>query len=891
MWWKNFLVRVRALFFRRQMDEELQEELSFHIEMQARKNRGQDLDPAEAQRQARVQFGSVVRAEEQCREQRGISTLEILVKDVRLAERLLRKSPGFTAAAVLTLALAIGANAVVFGVLNALVLRPLNLPQERTLWGIDRNGIGFESYPNYRDLRDRNHSFEDLAAYTITLAGLDLGEGPSTTWGGGVSGNYFDALGIQPYLGRFFHASEEHGPNSMPYIVLSYSYWHTHFHDDRSAVGRTIRVNKHPFTVIGVAPPGFRGTMVIFSFDFYVPLIDHEQLQGDNVLEVRGNRRGILEAFGHLKPGVTPAMAAADLNTIGAELEKSYPKENSKMNFTLARPGLGGDFIGRPLMAFLAGLMLLAVLILLAACANLGSLFGARAADRSREVALRLALGSSRNRILRQLLTEAMLISVVGGALGLWGSVVLLHRLSVWQPFSRFPMNIPLTPDASVYGIALGLALVSGLLFGIVPVRQVLRANPYEIVKAGSAGRVGRRITVRDLLLGVQIAICAVLVTSSMVAVRGLARSTHINLGIEPQNAMLVSTDLNMAGYKGEQVTAMQKRMIEAMETIPGVKSVGLTDLPALTYDGHRANIYTDKMSDLRPANAVAHPFLFNVSPGYFEAAGTALLSGRTFTWHDDKNAPPVAVINEKFARDIFGSSADAMGGYYKLQNGTRIQVVGIVEDGKYFNLIEDQEQAMFLPIVQSEAYLPVMQSPLSQAWMVVRSSGDRQMLTAAVRNKLHDLDDGLPVYISMWNKEMEGVMFGSRMATVALGVLGIMGAMLSITGIFGMAAYSVSKRLRELGIRVALGARRGEVLQAALGRAFKLLACGSLAGLVLGLLAARVLAMIVYQATPRDPLVLSGVVLAMALLGLLATWIPARRALSVDPLILLREE
>lgn len=890
MWWKNFLVRMRALLFRREMDQELQEELDFHLEMQASKNRRSEIDPAEANRQARLQFGSVVQATEECRKQRGISGIEILAKDVSFSFRLLRKSPGFTTAAVLTLALGIAANAVVFAVLSALILRPLNLPQEQSLWGIDRNGIGFESYPNYTDLRDRNHSFEDLAAYTMTQVGLDTGKETSSAWIFEVTGNYFDTLDLQPFLGRVFHASDEHGRNSAPYIVLGYGFWHSHFRDDRGVIGQTVQLNKHPFTIIGVAPPEFHGTTVFFSPDFYVPLVNQEQMEGTYTLDARENRRGIFEALGHLKPGITPAAATADLNSIGADLEKSYPKADGHMKFALARPGLGGDFLGGPIRAFVAALMLLAVLILLAACFNLGSLFGARAADRSREVALRLALGSSRKRILRQLLTEALLISVAGGAVGLWGSILLLHRLSVWQPFPRFPMNVPVHPDAGVYGVALGLALLSGLLFGIVPLRQVLRTNPYGVVKSGATGPVGRRVSIRDVLLVAQIAICAVLVTSSMVAVRGLVRSLRSNFGFQPQNAILAGVDLNIAGYRGEQIPAMQKRMVEAMGTIPGVESVGLTDLPPLTFDGHPTNVFSDKTTDLRPANAAAHPFLFNISPGYFDAAGTTLLAGRSITWHDDKNAPFVAVVNQKFGREIFGSAADAIGEYFKLPDGTRVQVVGIVENGKYFNLNEDQEPAMFLPLQQSGSFT-FLASPLNQVWLVMRSKSEPQVLTSAIRNKIRQLDEGLPAYISPWSKEMDGVLFPSRMATVALGVLGIMGAMLSITGIFGMAAYSVSKRLRELGIRVALGAQRKGVLQVALGRAFKLLAFGSAAGLVVGILAARVLASIVYQATPRDPIVLAGALLAMSLVGLLATWIPAQRALRVDPLMLLREE
>jgi predicted permease len=373
-----------------------------------------------------------------------------------------------------------------------------------------------------------------------------------------------------------------------------------------------------------------------------------------------------------------------------------------------------------------------------------------------------------------------------------------------------------------------------------------------------------------------------VLVTSSLVAVRGLARSLHSNFGFEPQNAMLVETALNMAGYSGDGVPAMQKRMIDALETIPGVKSVGVVDRLPLYYGANGANVYSDKTTDLRPANAAAEAVVYNISPEYFDAAGTSLLAGRTLSWHDDKNTPRVAVVNREFASKIFGSANNAIGNYYKARDGLRIQVVGIVEDGKYGSLAEDPQAAMFLPILQS---------PSSQVCLVVRAIGDSPQLGAAIKNTVQGLDAGLPFTVRTWRQELESALFPSRMATLSLGVLGVLGAMLSITGIFGMAAYSVSKRLKELGIRMALGAQGKEVLQAALGRAFRLLAFGSAAGLLLGILASRVLSAIVYQATPHDPLVLGGVVLAMALLGLLATWIPAQRALSIDPMKLLREE
>jgi predicted permease len=874
--------RIATLFRGSEIDAEMEEELRSHIQHRADDLERSGLDRAEAERRARFEFGGQVKYKEECHDALGNNFIETLVQDVRFSLRVLRKSPGFTLAVIVTLALAIGANAVVFAILNALILHPRNVPQAQSLYGIEHGNdkSPLQSYPDYLDLRDRNHSFDGLAAYNVCWAGLDTGKDPTEVGGYEVSGNYFDALGIQPYLGRFFNAADEHGPNSAPYMVLTYSFWHSHFQDDRSVVGRVVRLNKHPFTIVGVTPPDFQGTLLFISPDFFVPLVNKEQLDGEDILNARGNRK-LLMVLGHLRAGVTPAQAIADLNSIGSYLEKSYPRDDADMKFTLVRPGLAGDFLGGPVKAFVTGLMLLAGLILLAACANLGSLFAARAADRSREVALRLALGSSRNRILRQVFTESVLISLVGGTVGLLGSIALLRVLSTWEPLPGIhSLHIPVHPDANVYWVALLLALASGFLFGAVPVRQILRTNPYEIIKTGSIGKVGRRITLRDLLLGVQIAICAFLVTSSLVAVRGLLRSLHSNFGFEPRNAMLVHTDLSTAGYRGDSVATMQKRMIEALETIPGAKSVGLVSWPPLGGGWIKSDVFTEQTTDLSLSNAAANAFLYNISPDYFQAAGTALLAGRPFSWHDDKNAPRVAVINQEFAHKIFGSVTNAIGRQYKMPDGARVQVVGVVEDGKYLSLAEEPQPAMFLPFLQA---------PSSVTRLVVRPNRDPQQLAAAMKTTLQDLDAGLPFTIGPWT--MDAALFAPHVATVSLGVMGVMGAMLAVTGIFGMAAYSVSKRLRELGIRIALGAQRRGVLEAALARPLKLLALGSAAGLLLGTLATRVLAFIVYQATPRDPLVLGGVVLAMVLLGLLATWIPAQRALSVDPAILLREE
>ena len=688
--------------------------------------------------------------------------------DIQLALRQLRKAPGFALTAVLTLALAIGANAIVFSVLNALILRPLNVPHPENLFMLERaygsDTTPSESYPDYLDLRDRNRSFDSLVLYDIMGGvGLDTGHGnPSVVWPYMISGNYFDALGIQPYLGRFIHASEEHGPNSVPEIVLSYALWHSHFNSDPAAVGRTVQINKHPFTIVGVAPPDFRGTEIFFAPDFWAPIVDAHQVADWDSLEERGNHNAW--AIGHLKPGVTPAAATSDLNTIANSLAKTYPKSDDGLKFSLSRPGLAGNTLGRPTRAFMLGLMLLAGLILLAACANLGSLFAARAADRSREIAVRMALGSPRQLILRQLLTEAVLVSLAGGICGMAGAVVILRALSTWRPIPNIPINVPVNPDVNTYALAFLLAVFSGLFFGLVPVRQILRSDPWQIIRSGTTS-VGstRRFTLRDILLGLQIAICAVLVTASLVAVRGLARSLESNYGIQPNGVMLVHTDLQMAGYDAAQRVQMQKRMLDAA-AIPGVTAVGYADRLPLSIGGGDSDVYTDTTTDFRPTSAAADAQNFNVSPDYFRAAGTALLAGRTFTMHDEDKAPIVAVVNREFARKVFGSVDKAVGSHFKFWGGQRAEVIGIVEDGKYQTLTEDPKPAMFFSFLQH---------PSSDTWIIVRSQRDPQQIDAALQRSMRSLDPALPLEIRTWHNELDSALFAARVATVSLGVLG----------------------------------------------------------------------------------------------------------------------
>ena len=726
-----------------------------------------------------------------------------LGQDLRYGLRQLRKSPGFTVTAVVTLALGISANAVVFSLLDQLVLRSLNVPRGEKLYQVQwPKGEVSESYPDYVDLRDRNRSFDGLMAYEISTAALDCNGKAAPVWIYTASGNYFDVLGVQPYLGRFFHAGDEHGPNSAPYVVLSFDYWKSNFQGDREVVGRVVRLNKYSYTVLGVAPEGFRGTEFFFAPALWAPLVNQQQIEGSSNLEQRTNRgRWVI---GSLKSGVTPAQATADLNAIAAYLAKAHPNEDDGIAFALARPGLAGDMLGRPVHAFVAGLMLLAGLILLAGCANLGGLFAARAADRGREVALRLALGSRRPWILRQLLTEATLVSIMGGTLGMAGSVVLLQTLSRWHPDPIFPINLDIQPGLPTYGMALLLALTSGFLFGMVPVRQVMKTDPYQGIKVGASGWTNqRRVTLRDLLLGGQIAVCAVLVTASLVSVRGMIRSLDSNFGFVPHKVLQINTELLMAGYKGEQAATMQKRMLAVLENLPGVSAASYASRIPLNLGWSQNTVFKDGTTDYRMSNAAAHPMEYSVAPGYFHAAGTNLLEGRAFTWNDDKNAPRVAVINREMARILFGSETNAIDNSFKFGDGTRVRIIGIVEDGKYKTLSEEPQPAMFLSILQS---------PSTWTWMIVRADRDAQALAPVVEQTLRNLDPGLPLTINTWDRALGTALLPARAASIALGITGGLGAMLSITGIFGMAAYSVSKRLRELGIRIALGAQRKDL-------------------------------------------------------------------------------
>ena len=799
--------------------------------------------------------------------------------DVRYALRILWKSPAFTLVALVTLMLGIGANVVVFGVVNAVLLHPLDVSDPQNLYQLRlKPWTSFKllttSYPAYEDLRRRNTTFSEMAGFDgFAEATLRWGNTVKSVTGYAVTGNYFDLVGVQPQVGRFIHEADERGPNSAPYVVLSNNLWQSVFNADPSVVGATVRLDKDPYTVIGVAPAQFHGTEKFDRPDFWIPFVNWDQ-------QFLQNRTSMtLTVFGRLKPGVGPQQAAENLSAIAAQLAKEYPQTDTGMPLRLVRPGLFADD-GDVIRGFLYSVTGLALLVLVAACANLASLFAARASDRSRELALRVALGASHWRLVRQLMTEATVVSLIGGSAGLVTASLLLGVLNRWgSPFGHLTVNV----DARVYFVALILTLISALFFGIVPARQAWQSSPLQAMKSGPVDSMPvRRFASRDLLLGAQIAICTLLVTASLIAVRGMVRMLHAPLGFQPQGAMLAETDFRLVEPDGDVPLEKKKAMIEAVRNIPGVAAAGTVNRVPFNGGLRGVPIFQPGTIEFSLNNSVLAPYVFTISPGYLEAAGTRLLGGRDFSWQDTTQTPYVAIVNETFARKMWGDTS-AIGQRF-IVRGNLTEVVGVVEDGKYHNMQESQ---------QPVAYLSLSQNEQNHMIFVARSHRTQDEMAATLERILNGLEPDARIKVQSWLEVLGGVnaLFPARAATIALCVMGLLAAMLAVTGIFGMAAYNVSRRMKELGIRVALGARTKHVMSTAVGRPITLLVVGSLLGLLLGLLASRLLGQIVYQANPRDPVVVVGAVLTMVLLGIAASAIPALRALAVDPSKLLREE
>lgn len=870
-----------ALRGREAWESELEEELRSHVQLRADHLARSGMPAAEAERRARIELGARETYREEVRRSYGLKWFDELRQDVRYAARTLRRSPGFTTVAVLSLGLGIGANTVVFTFLNTLLLRPLPVARPAELVTVMDGRAIAHSYPTYVALRDRNTAMAGLVGYRVAAIGLDTDSGPRRIWGYLATGNYFDVLGLTPAVGRFFHPDDDRVPSASPFAVLSYAAWQTRFAGDPAIAGRTVRINKMPYTILGVAPRGFTGTEAFFMPEIWVPMMMQPQIEGRaSWLDNRGIDNVLV--LGRLKRGITPQQATGNLNTIAKELAAEFPRDNGGMRLRLVQPGMFGDTLRGAAQAFLGGIMLLAALVLLAACANLASLLAARASDRNFELAIRLSIGASRGRVLRQLLTEALSISILGGAAGCALAFAVLRFLARTQTGIGLPFQLEFAPDLRVLLFALAASLATGLIFGVAPARRAVKTDPNGSLRGSVPGvRRGRRWASRDFLLAGQVALCCFLVTASFVSLRGLGRALETPIGIEPRGLHIAAFQLGLAGYNGQTGGALQRRALEGALALPGVTSAGFGSSIPLDVNQSGTNVFPGQTVNFS-AEESRHAGWYAISPGYLKTVGTRLLAGRDFDWHDDAKSPRVAIVNQRFARAIM-NTANPVGQRFLRGKGVPVEVVGMVEDGKYTTLTEKPTPVIFEPELQGydEATVVVVRSALPDAEM------GRQL-----RQVVASIDPQLPVYAAGSVRQMVDLAYlPARAATVSLGAFGALALMLAVTGIYGLAAYAVSRRMREIGIRVAVGARGWQVLRALMGRLGVMLTLGSAAGLALGIASAQVLSAIVYQASPRDPWVLGGVVGTMLAVAVLSAWIPARRALAVDPIRSLRHD
>ena len=881
VWARRWWLRLQSLSHRRRVAHELDDEIQFHLDQQIAENTAAGMSREEATRRARIEFGGIELAKEECRDARGVRPLETIWLDARYALRTLRKSPSFTTVAVLTLTLGIGANTAVFSIVNGLVLRslPVERPNELVFFENARYGPG-QSFPNYKDLRDGSHTFAGLVGYRISPMEMETDTGPQRIWGYLATGNYFDVLGVQPVLGRFFKQSEDLHPGGSPYAVLSYSAWWSRFGAAPAIVGKTIRLNRLPYTVLGVAPPDFHGTERFYWPEVWVPMMMEPRIESNAWLDERDTWNTWV--VGRLKPKVSPAQAEADLNAIAAEMARRFPDVNGDLHLKLTKPGLIGNTVGTPAKAFALGVLVLAALVLLAACTNLASMFTARATDRLREVALRLAIGAGRGRVVRQVLTETLMLSLAGGGAGYLMAAFLSQALSRWRAPMDFPVQFDVKPDWRVFLFALASAIIAGAFFGSAPAWRVSRIDPNVALRGASRAWGGARLALRDLLVVVQVALCFVLVSASLLALQGLQQALEMNLGFRPQQVATAAFELNLAGYAPERGRVFQQQALQAIQQLPGVVSAAYSNSVPLSIDQSHTSVFPADKTDLQPSDRIGVAF-YQVSPGFFATMGTKLLAGREFTWHDDTQSPQVAIVNLAFARRIL-RSPDAVGKHFRGGVlGPFSEVIGVVEDGKYESLTESPEPVVFWSILQSYN---------STTTVEVKSALPATQMVTEVRQAIARLDPELPLYGVGSLEQMLGfAFFPTRAAAIALSAFGVLAIMLATTGIHGLVAYAVSRRTHEIGIRMAIGASPGEVLRLVLGKTTALLVLGSLLGLALAVAVGKVISSVVYETQPRDPLVIVSAWVAIALLGLFASWSPARRAMKVDPLVALRYE
>jgi predicted permease len=819
--------------------------------------------------------------------------MDTLWQDLRFATRALLKNPSFAAVAVLTLALGIGVNSTVFSIVNEYLFRPLPVKDPDQLVALGTKDSTFEvpyeiSYPNYEDLRDRTEVFADAVAFQNTVFNVSADGLAERTFAEFVTGNYFSMLGVDAAVGRNFTADEGRVPGAQPLIVLSYPYWQRRFGGQESAIGRTVKLNGVPFTIIGVAPESFKGTESVIALDIYVPLGTKEQVYPKSIGRYKERGNTGLHVLARLKPGVSLAQARSAVNVLAGQLEQEYPETNKSVGFaveleTHSRPVIS---IAESVPRIAAVFMALVALVLLIACANVANLMLTRAIARQKEIAIRVALGASRARVVRLLLTESMMLAVVGGAAGWLLSFWAVDWLSSIRLSTDAPVRFNIGPDWRVQVFSLCVALATGLIAGLAPAFQSSKPNLNESLKEGgrSSAASGRH-RIRNLLVVGQIAVSVLVLICAGLFIQSARNAEKIDVGFLTENLSMASLDVEAQGYDDARGMQFFKRLTERVKSLPGVIEASLGSVTPLGYSNSIDDVYFEGRAAGRPEEDRTTIFSSVIGPGYFKTMGTTVLEGREFSERDNQTAPGVVIVNETMARRYWPDQ-DPLGKRMALKReGPYLEVVGVVRDGKYGFLGE--EPRAFL-------YVPFEQHYLGDMTLFLRSAGDDPSVLAGVRQVVRELDRDLPLYDvkTMGSHLRDGIaLLFVRMAARLATAFGLLGLVLAVVGVYGVVSYSVSQRVHEIGIRMALGAKTRDVLKLVLGQSLML----TLAGVAIGLGAAfgvtRVMTSLLYGVSATDPLTFGIIAIVLSGVALAASFIPARRALRVDPMVALRYE
>jgi predicted permease len=874
----EFYRRLLYLFRKRQFDRDLAEEMRFHLERKAA-----DVGPAAARRR----FGNLALLQEDSRAAWGLAGLERLLQDVRYAARGFRKTPGFTAVVILTLALGIGVNTAIFGFVDRLILRPLPFPQSDRLATIYFRTPSFDfaynsvAYPVYRHYRDHNDVFSDLAAFSYIDVNLGTGDRTESVAAEIVTANYFPLLGVAPILGRSFLPEEDAVPGRNPVAMLSAELWRSRFAGDPAILGRRIAINGTPFTVVGIVPAGFTG----IDLDrraiprVWVPTMTYPLARpwaGQVDLQHHWGNEW-LSAVGRLKPDVTFAQANARVAQLTENMKPLWrvAKQNKDQLSGFLIPSNESRFpphSRKTVASFLAMLMAVVSLILLIACSNVASLMLARAVKRQREIGIRLAIGAGRARLAQQLLTEGVLISLAGGVAGLAVAVVTARLLA---GFGVFSMQLTDTAvDARVLAFALGLSVLTGIVFGVVPLRQAARA---AVTPALQSGRAPRGSRARNVLIVAQVALSLVLLAAAGLFVRTLRNARATDPTRDPERVLLLKIDLASRKYDAARGQRFYGDLLDRLHSVPAVRNAAL--VMVVPYGGRRGGTNIVPYPGAQPIQVD-----FNrVSTGYFRTIGLLIVRGRGFDTRDRDDSAPVVMVNEPMARR-FWPGEDPIG--KRIEAGwprRSAEVVGVVRDGRFRGYREQVYPCYYEALAQS--YIPVMH-------LEVRAAGSAEAIAAAVRHEILSLDKDLVVAEGQTLRAFRDAGLGQeRLSAALLGGLGLLGALIAAIGLYGVLAFSVAQRTREIGIRIALGAAARNVLRAVLAEALALVAIGVAVGLVAARLLARFVSSLLYGVSAADPATYAVTVFILIAAGALAAFLPARRAARVDPIVALRYE